>query len=87
MDYGVMLKKNLPNPSRKSAHHTQQSKFEGSHRQVRGMILKALLERPFIAMPEFELLLQKELSVISKALQELTAEGFIILHGDNVALR
>ncbi len=42
MDYGVMLKKNLPNPSRRSAHHAQQTKFEGSERQIRGLILKSL---------------------------------------------
>lgn len=43
MDYGVYLKKTLPNPSRKSKHHTKQSKFEGSDRQMRGRILEALL--------------------------------------------
>jgi A/G-specific adenine glycosylase len=45
MDYGVALKKNYPNPSRKSAHHTRQGKFEGSDRQARGMIVRALVER------------------------------------------
>lgn len=42
MDYGVMLKKTLVNPSRKSKHHHKQSKFEGSDRQIRGMILRIL---------------------------------------------
>lgn len=42
MDYGVMLKKTIVNPSRKSAHHTKQSKFEGSDRQIRGMIVRIL---------------------------------------------
>lgn len=42
MDYGVMLKKSLVNPSRKSKHYTKQSKFEGSDRQIRGLILKIL---------------------------------------------
>ena len=44
MDYGAMLKKKQRNPSRASAHHTRQSKFEGSARQIRGKIL-ALLNR------------------------------------------
>ncbi|QQR53579.1 A/G-specific adenine glycosylase [bacterium] len=44
MDYGVFLKKQLPNPSRASAHHAKQSKFEGSDRQVRGQIVKFLVE-------------------------------------------
>lgn len=43
MDYGVFLKKQFKNPSRASAHHTKQSKFEGSNRQLRGKILKLLL--------------------------------------------
>ena len=34
MDYGVMLKKKAKNPSKKSAHYTIQSKFEGSDRQI-----------------------------------------------------
>jgi A/G-specific adenine glycosylase len=38
MDYGVHLKKSLPNPSRSSKHHVIQSKFEGSDRQIRGAI-------------------------------------------------
>ena len=43
MDYGVHLKKTHPNPSRNSKHHTKQSKFKGSDRQMRGRILEALL--------------------------------------------
>ncbi len=42
MDYGVTLKKTMPNPGRKSAHYTRQSRFEGSDRQIRGAILRAL---------------------------------------------
>ena len=49
MDYGVMLKREHVNPSRKSKHHAVQSRFEGSDRQVRGAIIRALtsvLARP-----------------------------------------
>lgn len=45
MDYGAMLKKTMPNPSRRSRHHTKQSTFAGSNRQLRGMILRALLKQ------------------------------------------
>ena len=45
MDYGSFLKSTYPNPSRKSRHHAKQSKFEGSLRQVRGAILKAVIQR------------------------------------------
>jgi A/G-specific adenine glycosylase len=43
MDYGSHIKNMYPNPSRRSKHHTKQSKFEGSLRQVRGAILKAVV--------------------------------------------
>ncbi len=44
MDYGVMLKRMVPNPSRASRHHYKQSSFVGSNRQIRGKIIKALTE-------------------------------------------
>jgi len=44
MDYGVMLKQSMPNPSRRSKHHATQSRFEGSDRQVRGKILRELTQ-------------------------------------------
>lgn len=45
MDYGSYLKKAYPNPSRKSAHHTKQSSFKGSERELRGKILRSLLAK------------------------------------------
>lgn len=46
MDYGARLKQQMPNPSRKSAGHTKQSRFEGSFRQMRGLILKIISAHP-----------------------------------------
>lgn len=42
MDYGAHLKKEHPNPNRRSKHYTKQSKFKGSDREIRGAILKVL---------------------------------------------
>ena len=42
MDYGTHIKRLHENPARKSASYTRQSKFEGSLRQVRGAVLRAL---------------------------------------------
>jgi A/G-specific adenine glycosylase len=52
MDYGVMLKRDHGNPAVRSAHHAVQPRFEGSNRQARGLIVKALAER---RMSEVEL--------------------------------
>lgn len=46
MDYGSYLKKTFPNPSKRSRHHTSQTKFNGSNRQIRGAIVKVLGEQP-----------------------------------------
>ena len=46
LDYGAYLKSQVANPSRRSAHHTRQSKFEGSHREKRSFVLKQVLARP-----------------------------------------
>lgn len=43
LDYGAHLKRTLPNPSRRSATHTRQSQFEGSHRQKRSALVRLLL--------------------------------------------
>jgi len=45
MDYGAALKKLTPNPSRRSAHYNRQSKFQGSFRQIRGSLVRALVSR------------------------------------------
>ncbi|MDP3788610.1 MAG: hypothetical protein Q8Q60_04845 [Candidatus Chromulinivorax sp.] len=44
MDYGVHLKQNLPRINAASKHYTRQSKFIGSKRQVRGVIIKILTQ-------------------------------------------
>lgn len=46
MDYGAMLKKSGVNPGRRSAHYARQTPFAGSTRQLRGRLLKTLLEGP-----------------------------------------
>lgn len=42
MDYGTHLKKTVGNASRQSTHHTMQSRFKGSVREVRGAIVRIL---------------------------------------------
>ncbi len=43
MDYGTYLAGIAANPNRKSAHYSRQSRFEGSDRQIRGMVLRLLM--------------------------------------------
>jgi A/G-specific adenine glycosylase len=77
MDYGVMLKKTTINPSRLSKHHTKQSKFEGSDRQIRGMILKLLSREQTLTIIQFKLLIKREPQRIERVIEDLLAEGFL----------
>jgi A/G-specific adenine glycosylase len=52
MDYGAMLKKKVTNPNRRSVHYKRQPPFENSDRQIRGAILRILLEKSPISCDE-----------------------------------
>lgn len=45
MDYGSFLTKKTENPNRRSKHYTKQTSFNGSDRQIRGLVLKSLLDK------------------------------------------
>lgn len=52
LDYGAHLKSTLPNPSRRSAHHTRQSAFTGSRRQKRAELVRIVLASGPDGIPE-----------------------------------
>jgi A/G-specific adenine glycosylase len=86
MDYGVMLKQTHTNPSRKSAHHTRQSRFEGSDRQIRGKILKFILEKPLSRKEDIILSLQEDPQRLERIVEVLKREGFIVKKGPAYAI-
>ena len=49
LDWGAYLKQTTVNPSRRSAHYTRQSSFEGSRRQKRAEMLRWVLAEPGMA--------------------------------------
>jgi A/G-specific adenine glycosylase len=77
MDYGVMVKKESQNPNRKSAHYQKQSPFEGSNRQIRAMILRALTMEAGISQREIAGRLGIDPERVEKNLIQLQKEGFI----------
>jgi A/G-specific adenine glycosylase len=78
MDYGAMLKERQTNPNRRSAHYTKQSPFEGSLRQVRGMILRTLVKQPAISEPALVKAINRDAVMVRQALKRLRTEGFIV---------
>jgi A/G-specific adenine glycosylase len=78
MDYGVSLKRAVPNPSRRSLQHTTQSRFEGSDRQVRGRLLKALLQQPkSCTRGQLEELVNDSQGRVARLVQQLCDEGLV----------
>lgn len=74
MDYGSHLKQTVGNTARKSVHYTKQSAFEGSKRQIRGMILKLLGEN---ALTVAELQAHVADDRLAAVLADLSAEGLV----------
>lgn len=75
MDYGVFLKKTSGNASRRSKHHTKQSRFKGSLRQKRGEILALILQKGELIEAELE---KDDDERTAKALEALLDEGMIV---------
>ncbi len=74
MDYGAFLIKQVDNPNKKSKGYVKQKKFKGSVREVRGGILKLLLNKPH-TLEELKKIYPDER--LFTAIEQLMKEGFI----------
>ncbi len=74
----IFLKKSIKNPSRKSRHHTKQSKFEGSDRQIRGKIVKNLLAQKTLSIDSIVTETQTTKERVQPIFEKLEKEGFCV---------
>ena len=86
MDYGAMLKQAAPNPNRRSAHHQRQAPFANSDRQIRGLILKALLQTPALSARELVTAVGKDPDRTTGLIHTLIQEGFLERGGGRLRL-
>lgn len=86
MDYGVALKRLYPELNKKSAHYARQSKFEGSDRQVRGRILKALVAHSQLTMNQLVAVVDRDCARVERIVQQLMAEKFIEKKNDTLCI-
>ena len=77
MDFGVSLKQLHPNPGRRSSHHVQQSRFEGSNRQLRSRLLRAVIADPGTSAGELADQLEAEQRDVERNLADMVREGFL----------
>ena len=87
MDYGASLKDDHANPSRRSAHYKKQTPFEGSDRQIRGMILRALVSKRRMSEPALFRELSFDKERVKRNLRQLDKEGFIIRTGKYLSIK
>ncbi len=81
MDYGAMLKIENGNPNRKSAHYRRQGPFENSNRQVRGTILRILVNDSPLSQLQIVKKSKIDAARVKKNLVDLEKEGFIRREG------
>ncbi len=77
MDYGAMLKQKVKNPNLRSTAYKRQSTFEGSSRQVRGKILRLLLDGGPTDKETIICMVADEKGRTETIIGELIAEGFL----------
>ena len=80
LDYGAQLKKQRPNPSRRSARFATQSRFEGSNRQLRGKIIQTLITKENQTPAQLARLLRTDKAMVLKNLEQMKKEGLIKKH-------
>lgn len=85
MDYGSILAK-TENVNRKSKHYTKQSQFEGSIRQVRGKILKLLLNHKKLSIDELKKEVNNTEEKFNTALNQLEKEKFVKIESGKIVL-
>lgn len=77
MDYGAMIKKTAGNAGQRSAHYAKQLKFEGSNRQLRGAVLKAVTGSRAMTEREIAKKVGEDAEKVRAVLCQLEKEGFI----------
>jgi A/G-specific adenine glycosylase len=77
MDYGTMLKKSIGNESKKSSTYKKQTVFKGSRRELRGKILKVLLENKSCTTKKLTALLDNETESLLPVLSQLVHENIV----------
>lgn len=86
MDYGTFLKRNVPNPSRKSKHHIIQSPFHGSDRKIRGTIIRNLTHKRRLTINTLAESLREDEKRIDNIVHKMIKEKLIIKRNKHILI-
>lgn len=82
MDYGSHLKREGKDANARSVHYVKQSKFQGSDRQIRGQILKQLVDKKHISLPGLQKLVAVDPRRLEAQLRNLLSEKLVVKQGN-----
>lgn len=78
MDLGTDMKTKVPNPNRRSRQYVKQSTFEGSNRQLRGAVLKCMLQVRKSDAASVAGMVGADEQKVTAVLEKMTEEGFFV---------
>lgn len=84
MDYGAWIKRREPNPSRRAAGYSRQARFEGSTRQARGAVLRAIADSGRLDLRLFAAESGIDYGRLRTAALGLERDGLVKASGDQV---
>jgi A/G-specific adenine glycosylase len=86
MDYGTMLKSAGLDPNRRSAHHTKQPKFDGSDREIRGIVVKTLVQDSELDEKSLVRKINRDPGRVLRIIGILEKEGFLVRDKNRITL-
>lgn len=86
MDYGTSIKKTHGNPNTRSAQYVRQSVFQGSDRQIRGALVRTLIDGPQTRRALHMRLSPFEDIRIDAQIERLIEEGMMVRKNSKLAL-
>lgn len=87
MDYGVLLKSQGLGHNGRSAHYKKQSRFEGSKRQVRGAIVRALAKEGSLTLEGLREMSNGNTQYLEVSLLDLEREQLIVQEAGRYRVR
>lgn len=85
MDYGSHLKQRGIKLNSRSRHYTKQKKFEGSYRQLRGAVLRALLLKPH-TIDELIDVTERKHGDVARVVANLAGEEMVTIKNKKISI-
>ena len=87
MDCGAALAGVVANANRRSRHYTRQTRFSGSVREVRGLIIRVLSEHREVSLEQLERAIGPTDERFLPALEGLERDGMVVVARSSISLR